>query len=287
MVEKQNNNLYIVIPSNMEISTNVIRVMESVDVSENIHIFLVNQSDKDVELGSMYQARNIEIEEIKTGRIVPLSVARNLVLSQLYKRKNLDISKGLVMFVDDDAWFPRETIDFLLNCPIKAYCLSTRDPDINKSFVNTKVVGEMRGYHICSDIVSICMVVPLQNLVNTSIFFNEKLGLGNDISQGEESLFIYDLYSRGMKVFHDEHEIYHPYKKTFNVKNFYSLAYFFSMATRYVAKDFCIPLLKLLGKYTVALLLSYKDIRYIYLFKAVWIGYCDGKRDKKQILVRR
>ncbi len=278
------NSLYLIIPSNMKNHHDVKRIMESVDISQNINVYFINQTDENTCLVDIYKSKLCKIVEIKTGGIVPLSIARNYALNELCKKKIEIENNSLVMFVDDDAWFPRETIDYLLSCDMKCFVLNTVDPENSKSFKNnTGKKGEVKGYHICCDIISICMVIPLEILVKTNLRFNEKLGLGCEISQGEESLFVYKLHEGGLKIYYDSHLIYHPYKKLFNDKNFYSLSYFWSAASQYVSHCFIIPSFKMLLKYTLALCLCVKDKRYFNLFLMAWKGYFDGKKNLKNV----
>lgn len=274
------NSLYLIIPSDMKNHHDIKRVMESIDVSQNISVYFINQATDDKLLTDIYELKLCNLVEIKTGGIVPLSVARNYALKELNKKRNLIEHNSLVMFVDDDAWFPRETIDYLLSCDIKGLVLNTVDQENGKSFKNNKgKKGEVKGYHICCDIISICMVIPLTFLLKTNLRFNERLGLGCEISQGEESLFVYELHRSGLKIYYDSHFIYHPYKKSFSMKNFYSLSYFWSAASKYVSYRFVLPSYRMLLKYTLGLCLIPKDKRYFKLFLMVWKGYFDGKKD--------
>lgn len=274
------NSLYLIIPSNMKNHCNIKRIMGSVDISRKISVYFINQAADDTVLSDVCKLKLCNLVEIKTGGIVPLSIARNYALNELSKKKILIEYNSLVMFVDDDAWFPRETIDYLLSCDIRGLVLNTVDPENGKSFKSNKgKKGEVKGYHIGCDVNSNCMVIPLTFLLNRNLRFNEKLGLGCEISQGEESLFIYNLHRDGLKVYYDAHLIYHPYKKLFSEKNFYSLSYFWSAASKYISRCFIVPSLKMLLKYTLGLCLFPKDKRYFKLFLMVWKGYLDGKKD--------
>ena len=246
---------------------------------------LINQS-VGISLSSIVNLENAHlIKEINTNGIVPLSVARNLALEYLYQLKDFNFSSCFTMFIDDDAWYPNDTLDFLSKTEVNAYAIQTIDPEINKSFINSKFNGkEIKGYHLISDICSICLIVPFDILKENNFYFHEKIGLGNKISQGEESLFIYNLHKKGIRIFGINLLIYHPYKKTFNDKNFYSLAYFFSYGYFYISKKlFCVPLLHLLIKYTVALLFTIKDMRYLKIFRKILEGIKDGYRNTENI----
>ncbi len=270
------NKLYLVIPSNLKNPNDFIRMAKSIDISEDIKVYFINQSD-DLSVNQIYSFHKCELLEVRTGGVIPLSAARNLALDIIYKEQNENVQNSLIMFVDDDAWFPKEALDYLLSCEIRAYSLHTIDPVLNKSFsLAAQSKGRIRGWHLIHDIVSICLVVPLKNLTDCKIRFNERLGLGNMISQGEESLFIYHLQRNGMEFYYNEHFIYHPYKKTFNIKNFYSLSYFWTWGFTHVSSMFAWPCIKYILKYTVALVLVPKDIRYFDIFKSVWRGAFDG-----------
>lgn len=279
------NRLYLIVPSNLKNKEDVLRFCKSVDVTSDITVFFINQST-DKSLEDIYKFDICTVKEYKTNGVVPLSMARNIVLNDMYKNKMLEIDNALVMFVDDDAWFPEETIKQLLNENIGAYCLRTIDPVCNKSFNGlSHTDGEVKGWHLIHDICSICLVVPYKNLLNEKIYFNEKLGLGNTISQGEESLFIYKLHSNGIRIYYKEYYIYHPYKLSNNINNYYSLSYFWAWGVKNVSKIFAWPCMKYLIKYTVALGLTFRNDRYPKIFKAVWKGAIDGIKNTEEISI--
>lgn len=280
------NRLYLIVPSNLKNKEDVLRFCKSVDVTSDITIFFINQS-MDKSLEDIYKFDICTVKEYKTGGVVPLSTARNIALNDMYTNKMLEIDNALVMFVDDDAWFPEETIKQLLSENIGAYCLRTIDPVCNKSFNGlSHTSGEVKGWHLIHDICSICLVVPYKNLLNAKIYFNEKLGLGNTISQGEESLFIYKLHSNGARIYYKEYYIYHPYKLSNNINNYYSLSYFWAWGVTNVSRIFVWPCIKYLAKYTIALGLTYRSNRYPQIFKAVWRGAFDGIRNTEKILLK-
>lgn len=277
------NDLLLIVTSNLKNENDIKQLAKSIDISENIHLYFINQSE-DKELLQLYKFSNCRVTEIQTKKVVPLSKARNIALRKIYQECQ-ELNNTLVMFPDDDAWFPRETIDFLLNCKIQAYAIKTIDPILNKSFNKVKNKQKyVTGWHVVKDICSICIVVPLHELEKKKALFNEQLGLGNEISQGEESLFIYYLHSEGMEILNDNHLIFHPYKNITSIKNYYSMSYFWSLGQSHISNVFFIPYVKYLIKYTIALILMIKDRKYLTIFKMVWKGAFDGKDDKKGVL---
>jgi len=278
------NQLIIIMPSDMKNESDVRRAVASIDVSKNVILFFINQSSSR-KLEDIIQVEKCTVKELSTGHVIPLSAARNLALDIIYKNMDEYSFHTVVMFVDDDAWFPEDTIDYLLNFEAANISLMTIDPAARKSFKKVKPhhAREIKGYHLISDIVSICLVVILNDLYKCKIYFNEKIGLGNDISQGEESYFIYQLHAEGVSIYYDSHYIYHPYKKTFNTKNFYSLSYFLAYCSFHKSSIFVVPFLKNLIKYTVMFVMTVKDKRYSYLFINVWKGVIDGIIDSKKV----
>lgn len=276
------NELIMIVPSSLKNKSDVVRLAKSIDVSDKIHVFFVNQSTT-LRLSNVYEFKKCLVTEVKTNGVVPLAKARNIALSDIYKNHNYN--NTLVLFPDDDAWFPEETINHLLECELKSYALKTIDPELNKSFNKVaSAEGKVVGRHVIKDICSICFVVPLFFLEKKKYLFNEKLGLGNEISQGEESLFIYSLYNDGLSIEHDDHYVYHPYKSGNTIKNYYSMSYFWSMGLFHISNIFFIPCVQYLIKYTIALGLVIKDKKYLKIFAAVWKGAFDGARDFKDIL---
>lgn len=279
------NELYLIVPSNLKNREDVLRFCKSVDVDSNIKVFFVNQSI-DLSVDDIYEFKTCTVKEYKTGGIVPLSIARNIALDNMYKNEMLCVDNALVMFVDDDAWFPVDTINQLLSEDIGTYCLRTIDPECKKSFNGLSYTdGEVRGWHLIHDICSICLVVPYKKICDEKLYFNEKLGLGNTISQGEESLFIYKLCSYNVKICYKDYYIYHPYKLSNNIRNYYSLSYFWAWGLTHVSKIFAWPCVKYLAKYTVALGLTYRSDRYPKIFKAVWKGAIEGIKNTENISI--
>ena len=278
------NRLVLVVPSDLKMQENFTRIAESIDVFEDITVYFINQSEEK-SLNDVYEFKKSECNEIRTYKTVPLSTARNIALKKIYKECRFE-NNTLIMFVDDDAWFPRETLEYLLISDVKAYSLKTIDPAVDKSFsLSHKTQGIVKGWHLVHDIVSICLVVPLMFLKENGMFFNEKLGLGNRISQGEESLFIYEMSKKGVKISYDYHLVYHSYKRSFNIKNFYSMSYFWWVCLTHVSVIFLWPAVKHLLKYTLAIVLSIRDKRYLEIFKAVWEGCLNGVRDTEEVIV--
>ena len=279
------NRLLLIIPTDLKDPFYIKRIITSLDITHNIHIVIVNQSKNDNVENYIVPKKAIILNEIKTKGIVPLSVARNMALTYLYENYDDSMKNTLTLFADDDAWYPEETLHFLLTADIKSYAIKTIDPNNNKSFVKSRFsTSEIKGHRLITDICSICLIVPFHYLKQMKLFFNEKIGLGNTISQGEESLLIYILNSARIKIYGKDYFVYHPYKKTFNEKNFYSLAYFFSYGFHHISKlIFFVPYIKNILKYTVACLFFIKDRRYISLFKQVWKGTIDGSKNSENI----
>ena len=275
------NNLCLIVTSFLEYENEVIRLFDSLGESNQITVIFINQSNKDhTTLFNKYRKR-FNLIEIKSDCRISLSAARNMALRYLYSDSTMD-EKTFILFTDDDAWYPVDTIKYLLSCENKAYSLMVYDPFLGKSFLpyQNRKQGIIKKERIITDIISISIVVPFGYLKRDSLFFNEKLGLGNLISQGEETFLCFQLYENGCNFFRSDYSIYHPYKKTFNEKNFYSFAYFLSSFTQYISPIFKTYLLFFLMKYSFAIILGiFKDKRYFKLAKKIYKGYFDGKKD--------
>jgi hypothetical protein len=275
------NQLCFIVTSTLEKIELITRFFDSLGSSNQITVIFINQStEEETFLLKKYEA-NFHLIEIKSGCHIPLSTARNLALNYLYNNPIIS-DDTLVLFTDDDAWFPENTINYLLNCEIKAFTLKVLDPVLNKSFIKyqKKRNGIVKEKEIITDIVSFSIIVPFKYFKNDYLKFNEKLGLGTNISQGEETFFCYQLYKLGYHFSRLDYYVYHPYKKTFNEHNFYSLAYFLSSFTRYVSPIFISYMLFFMAKYSVAALLGFfKDKRYFCVTKNVYKGFFDGIND--------
>ena len=277
------NTLYLVVTSNLVEPEYYSRFAKSVDCCSNIRVFFVNQSNMPMDKVYKYEFSECKIFDI--GEQIPLSKARNIVLKYLYEINDTNDENAIIMFVDDDAWFPKETIDYLLQTEIRGLCLRTIDPDTNKSFNGLNYTeGEVKGRHLVTDICSICLVAPFDVLKKNKLYFNEKLGVGNEISQGEESLFIYHLHRYGLRIFYCKEYIYHPYKNSYGVVTYYSLSYFWSCAMSHVSRMFMVPCARYVLKYTIGVILSIKDKKYLLRFGMVWKGFFEGLIDKKKVM---
>lgn len=279
------NKLYLVVPSNLKQPSNVIRLAKSIDYNNNIFLFFINQNSE-LFLKDIYSFKKCHVKEFRTNCIIPISKARNIVLNYLYSTNSFQVDNSIIMFVDDDAWFPSQTLDMLLKEPITARCLRTIDPEKNKSFNGLSYQeGLVRGWHIIHDIPSICLVAPFDFVYKGRYLFNEKLGLGCEVSQGEESLFIYNLCKDGLKIHYNGNYIYHPYKTIKNPINNYGMSYFWALGVSRISFMFFWPCLKYILKYTIALLLIVKNKVYFEIFKNVWKGFFDGIIDSKKVLL--
>ena len=166
------NRLLLIIPTDLKSPQYIQRMLSSADISSSVDIIVINQSENsDLIDFAKLQNANL-VKEIQTKGLVPLSKARNLALEYAYKNYAHSDGNTLTMFVDDDAWFPKETIEFLLQTEVKAYALKTIDPETNKSFIHASSgEKEIRGWHLISDICSICLVVPFPDIIENRLFF--------------------------------------------------------------------------------------------------------------------
>ena len=126
------NTLYLVVTSNLKEPEYYSRFAKSVDLCSDIKVFFVNQSKVPMEKVYTYKQARCRIFDV--GEQIPLSKARNIVLNHLYETDSINNENAVIMFVDDDAWFPKETLNYLLENEIQGRCLRTIDPDTNKSF---------------------------------------------------------------------------------------------------------------------------------------------------------
>ncbi|MDH2377311.1 MULTISPECIES: hypothetical protein [Providencia] len=214
-------------------TTDMNKLISSIDNIKNKFIVFVNQSPIPSNYSGLFEQYTIDYHIIDICHIAPLAIVRNLALdyieNYLYPS---DIDR--IIYSDDDCYYSQDYCNFLnhenSNDVINVFPVV----DENNNFFTSKGVPEIKStkkikkqdimFYTCS----ISFILPYK--ISKGYRFNEKIGLGNVINQGEETDYLERLISEKKInfIFQPNIKIFHPRKTNYPNKVFYSLAYFLS-----------------------------------------------------------
>lgn len=264
------------------------RLLASCQKAGRAAIFLLLQKNSDLSTSalSLLPSRS---RILRDDRIIPLSVARNRMLDELEKCQDeffIDAST-VVLLTDDDCWYPEsffENFEQFKDVGVS----KALDPDSGKHFSTFDLAKRDRkkplaAWELMFYGVSISFLFRYAAI--KGMRFKENIGLGNKISQGEESLFVMRLLKERPEV---EIEtcpaiaVYHPWKFASNSNNHSSLGYFLGWsATRGYA--FVMPFfLFIFAKYFVASVIRPKML-YWKIFGSLGRAFVKGALDIEKI----
>lgn len=141
-----------------------------------------------------------------------LSRARNLAIKQL------ECSKGFLIFADDDNWYPNEAFKEAIkiaetyNSDIYTFKYYDKVNDVfPKKYRKRK---KNLNYINLNRVSSIEIMIDLEKVTLDKIYFDENLGIGTDIPSGEENQLLFRLKKCGYNIMYYPFIFsYHPYKK--------------------------------------------------------------------------
>jgi len=222
-------------------------------------------------------------------RRIPLSIARNRLLDQVDAHElgfGID-SKTVVLLADDDCWYSDEFFARLPDFADVGVCQAV-DPESGKHFSTFNLLKKagkryLSPWELMFYGVSISFLFRYEAI--KGLRFKENIGLGNKISQGEESLFVMRL----LKLRPDvkvavcvEVAVYHPWKFASSSNNHSSLGYFLGWAG-VRGFSFAMPFyFFLLSKYLVATIVRPRKL-YWKIFCSLGISFVKGMFDTKGI----
>jgi hypothetical protein len=153
-----------------------------------LFLLLQNGAKLSSDLRAIMPAKTVLMYE--EGKI-PLSVARNRLLNELELRgKDMSIdTRTVVLLSDDDCWYPKDFFANFPNFEDIGICRAL-DPQTGKHFA-TFNLEKRRGSSFMSSWELMFYGVSISFLFRYGVIkgmrFKENIGLGNKISQGEES----------------------------------------------------------------------------------------------------
>jgi len=208
------------------------RLIDSIPDDDSIAIALLEQC------GSIEYLPNTkrQILRLSSANRIPLSVARNRLLDHLSQNLGpTDVGhRTRLILSDDDCWYSPDFFDAGREAIAQDAILvhPAFDPENNRAFAVTDVRGLPHHCSIPLSRLLFCVTsigIDMPARLALSLRFNEKIGLGCKVSQGEESLFLFHALeaSPGIRVLSLKGApVFHPYKIANNSRNHYSLAYF-------------------------------------------------------------
>ena len=183
----------------MKVSILLPTLGERIDELKRLFNSLEEQTNKSFELIIISQGNHKEVEALlskysfKYNHInidkKGLSYARNIGLKQV-KGEYLILS-------DDDAWYPKYSIDMVINKFLKescdVACFKIYDPIVGKEYKN---YSNHKNNISIIDILrksSIEICFNLKQIKLEEIYFNEEFGLGSKYIRGEENLVLINI----------------------------------------------------------------------------------------------
>jgi hypothetical protein len=226
---------------------------------------------------------------LRDKKVIPLSVARNRLLVAMSEK---EVAYGIdnhtvVLLADDDCWYSE---DFFLSFPQlgEVGVFRAIDPSSGKRFSTLnlekrRLSGSLSRWELMFYGVSISFWFRYS--VVRGAFFNENIGLGNEICQGEESLFVLRMLASRSDVEVQSYPlltVYHPWKTSANSNNHRSLGYFLGWTSVRGYSSVLPYFLFLWAKYSVAMIIKPRKL-YFAIFVAIIAGFWQGLFDTKDL----
>jgi hypothetical protein len=264
------------------------QLLNSIPDNEQILVALLEQCGSSTASG---KTRRRFIRLTSSDRI-PLSVARNRVLDHLNQALDqIEVGPATrLLFPDDDCWYGDEF--FATNehlAPADAILVHpTSDPVTGRAFASWNVrdlphLSPISPQDLLYFATSIGIDLPAR--LGLSLRFDERIGLGCAISQGEESLFLFralDLAPQTRVLSMNSRPVFHPRKRATDSRHHYALAYFLGWCVRgpypFASRHFRYKWVRSLG----ALVLRPGGLS-TRISWALLRGYLDGRADRAQL----
>lgn len=208
------------------------RLIESIPNDDRILVALLEQCGS----SAIIPPAGRRVIRLSCPDRIPLSVARNRLLDHLKQELRPDEVDSCTRLIlsDDDCWYGpgffdagREEFarDAILVHP-------AFDPENGRAFAVNDVRRLPRHSIIPASRLLFCATsigLDIPAKLGLRLRFNEKIGLGCRISQGEETLFLFHALEAapGIRVLSlNDAPVFHPHKMAVNSRNHHSLAYF-------------------------------------------------------------
>lgn len=263
------------------------RLIESVASCSNVTLIILFQNDSEPPPPKSTQANLVFL---RSHLSLPLSDARNIILNHIKQTPTLEniAKRSVLMLADDDCWYPNGFFGRTEHLDSAIHIFNAKDPQLNRSFSTFDLSKKqpqsiLRPWELMFYAVSISIGIPYS--ICESLRFHESFGLGHQASQGEESLFLFQLINREPNInirIHPELAVFHPWKMSTNSKNHASLAYFLGWCVRNGYRQVIPYYLYSLTKYLAANIIKPKPL-YRSIFTSFIIDFIRGVRNTLNI----
>lgn len=268
--------------------TELNRLFESIPAGHHILIALLEQCGSE----TIFPPNKWRIIRLSSPERIPLSVARNRLLDHLSKQIDPDDigPETRLILSDDDCWYSPDFFNIERKSIAHGAILvhPAFDPSNGRAFAVTDVRKLPCYTQISPEQLLYCATsigIDMPASLGLRLRFNEKIGLGCKISQGEETLYLFHALGAcsEIKVLSlNEASVFHPHKIAKNSHNHYSLAYFLGWCASgpypYTARYFRYKFFRSLA----ALLLRPSALSFSVPF-ALLKGYFSGQADHEQL----
>jgi hypothetical protein len=264
------------------------RLVDSFAYVDSAAVFLLLQNGAELprSLAARLPVQNVLLRD---ERKIPLSVARNRLLDEVeaYAQAFKIGAQTVVLLADDDCWYPEEFFTRFPAFDEIAVCQAL-DPESGKHFSTfnlskRRAKTPLASWELMFYGVSISFLFRYDAI--RGMRFKENIGLGNKVSQGEESLFVMRLLERNRELRVSTCPgvaVYHPWKFATSTNNHSSLGYFLGWS---VARGFpsVLPFFFFLWcKYFVAMVVRPKKL-YWGIFRTLGSSFVKGAVDIEKI----
>lgn len=173
-----------------------------------IFLIIVSQGNHNAieEILKDYPLDHLHIKDTGKG----LSRGRNLAIQYL--------KKGILLFADDDNWYPDHSIDYVNNylisnnSDIVCFNYYDIDNDLSPKKYPSKRINSL-SYRMLLKVSSIEIAINLNQVRLSDIKFDETLGIGTSIPSGEENKLLTELKIKKYRIEYYPFVLsYHPYK---------------------------------------------------------------------------
>lgn len=207
------------------------RLFESIPAMPGILVALLEQGGSTTQFSCGHRMLRLSIP----GRL-SLSAARNRLLDVVCQKllPNEVGPQTRLIFSDDDCWYSNQFFEVGTELAALNQVLihPAYDPNSGRAFAVNDVRSLINFSHIDPKQIlflatSISIDVPAR--LGLQLRFNERIGLGCKVSQGEETLYLYQFMNRypdSRVLSLNDGAVFHPHKLATNPLNHYSLAYF-------------------------------------------------------------
>lgn len=165
-----------------------------------VHLLLLMQNYSELMRDRLFESLPAFVHVEVVERQVPLSSARNLLLARAFDL-HLIGPDSVVLFPDDDCWYPDELLAYLEDT-------FAEDADLDFWFCgydNNPVpvrAGQARPANVCEVIRQVCSITMVLRgrVVHHLRYFDESFGVGTPLGGGEDTEFALSAFQIARRI---------------------------------------------------------------------------------------